>query len=107
LDTVTGGWFLFFEDGGTSWGGFTEAQWRIVDQYWRTNALLQYLISNNIPPVTKFEKARIVFSDNNTVMTWMSYIKVEGDNVFFSFNTLEEARALTVYSEDHAAVLTR
>ena len=101
---VTGGYFFLFEDGGTSWGGFTDAQWEVVSQYFNTNALLQYLITNNIPPVTKFEKARIVFSNNNNSMTLMPYHDVSGN---ITFNTLAEARALTQFSAEQGATLTR
>jgi len=103
-DVVTGAWIYVENDGSTSWGGFTDPQWQVVYQFFSSNALLQYLLANSVPPVTKFEKVQVTFSNNNTNLILVPYWN---GSSFGASSTLGEAKALTLLLNSQAITLTR
>jgi len=70
----------------------TEAQWKVVDKFYRTNAVDAYLIRAGVAPTTWFGKYRITFSNGNAKLTWTPYMTMSAS----TFETLAEAEALTV-----------
>jgi len=107
FDNIQGPVVVLFKDGSSSFSGFTDAGWKLLDQYFNTDALRQYLIAQNIDPVTKFEKARIAFSKNNSEMTWMSYYEEKEEEINGMFDTFAEAKALTLFSDGFSITFIR
>jgi hypothetical protein len=96
---------------GIHWFNLTAAHDRLIDQFYRTNALEKYLISQNVLPITVFQKERFIFSDNNTKLTWLGFYVLEDDGFGtwqnFEFETAEDAKKATNIDDEQPITLTR
>ena len=84
----------------------TDAQWKVVDKFYRTNAVDAYLIKQGVAPTTWFGKYRIAFSNSNAKLKWTPYMTM----IAAEFETLAEAEALTesdLHEEFYGVEFTR
>ncbi|MCL2792752.1 MAG: hypothetical protein FWD87_06645 [Spirochaetaceae bacterium] len=90
------------------WYNFTENQWRLVDQYYRSRHEEKFLIAAKVPPTSIFEKHRIELVQGN--LKWSMYgepqTSVWGTWYDGMFYTLAAARAVKDLDPEYI-VLTR
>jgi hypothetical protein len=74
--------------------------WKLVDQFYFSNALEKYLISKGVSPVTLYQKAQ--FKHANNKLTWTQYKSGLDDYYFLTFS---EKSAFTVLDVDGEVIV--
>ncbi|MDR2965882.1 MAG: hypothetical protein LBU88_08910 [Treponema sp.] len=71
-----------------SWSGFSQSQWVLIDQWWRTNFLERHLIKAGVAPISLYQKWRATFANGKM---YLKFFMDDGDEMF----DLAATRALT------------